>query len=427
VRRRQRTGAGIIGVTALALGMATAVAGPAHAAEPEPGAYWLVNSASELCLAVAGARTEDGVQLVQERCDGAAHQTWRLEHDKDGFRMVAAHSGKCAGVKDAATSAGKAVQQERCTGAASQTWRFVPVAGGSAYQVVNVHSGKCLNVKDSSTAVGAVVQQNSCDSVASKAWLIKQGAVPLPSPTIPTAGPTTPPPWEPPATDWPAPTGQVAVNSTINVSGTFDGGMRRYYGTGDLGDGGQSEGQDPIFKLADGAVLKNVILGAPAADGIHCTGSCTLQNVWWEDVGEDAATFKGTSASQTMVIDGGAARAASDKVFQHNGPGTMYIRNFRVEDFGKLYRSCGNCSKQYDRHVVIENVTAVYPGKSLAGINVNYGDTARFSNITIVGDSNRKIIICQKYQGTTKGEPKEIGSGADGVNCVYSASDITYR
>jgi len=203
--------------------------------------------------------------------------------------------------------------------------------------------------------------------------------------------------------------------------------MRRYYGTGDLGDGGQSEGQDPIFKLADGAVLKNVILGAPAADGIHCTGSCTLQNVWWEDVGEDAATFKGTSASQTMVIDGGAARAASDKVFQHNGPGTMYIRNFRVEDFGKLYRSCGNCSKQYDRHVVIENVTAVYPGKSLAGINVNYGDTARFSNITIVGDSNRKIIICQKYQGTTKGEPKEIGSGADGVNCVYSASDITYR
>jgi hypothetical protein len=229
------------------------------------------------------------------------------------------------------------------------------------------------------------------------------------------------------AATWPTPTGQQPVSATINVSGTLDGGLKRYYGTGALGTGGQSESQSPIFKLANGAVLKNVILGAPAADGVHCTGTCTLQNVWWEDVGEDAATFKGTAASQTMTIDGGGARFAADKVFQHNGPGTMYIRNFQVSDFGKLYRSCGNCSTQYRRNVVISNVTATYPGKTLAGINTNYGDTARLSTVTIFGDSGRKIVVCEKYKGVTSGEPTKIGSGADGVNCLYSASDITYR
>ena len=69
----------------------------------------------------------------------------------------------------------------------------------------------------------------------------------------------------------------------------------------------RSEGQDALFELADGATLSNVIIGTPAADGVHCLGTCTLKNVWWQDVGEDAATFKGTSASQTMTIDGGGA------------------------------------------------------------------------------------------------------------------------
>ena len=51
---------------------------------------------------------------------------------------------------------------------------------------------------------------------------------------------------------------------------------------------------------------RNCLLGTddgrgPAADGVHCKGSCTLRNVWWQDVGEDAATFKGTAASQTSA------------------------------------------------------------------------------------------------------------------------------
>ncbi|WP_154697772.1 pectate lyase [Lentzea guizhouensis] len=227
---------------------------------------------------------------------------------------------------------------------------------------------------------------------------------------------------------FPTPTGQKPVSTTIKVpAGGYDGGMQRFYGTGNLGSGGQGENQGPIFQLADGATLRNVVLGAPAADGVHCLGTCTLTNVWWEDVGEDAATFKGTSSSQTMTVNGGGARKASDKVFQHNGPGTMTIRNFQVDDFGKLYRSCGNCGTQHKRHVVLENITAFSPGKNLVGINTNYGDTARFSRITIVGDSSRKIAICDKYQGVTSGEPKKIGTGSDGTHCLYQSSDLTYR
>jgi hypothetical protein len=114
-------------------------------------------------------------------------------------------------------------------------------------------------------------------------------------------------------------------------------------------------------------------------------------------------------------------------VFQHNGGGTVHISNFYVQDSGKLYRACGNCSTSYQRHVVLDNVTATST-KVLAGININWGDTARFARITVLNDASRKTIICDKYHGAPKGsEPEHVGSGADGVNCLYNESDITWR
>jgi hypothetical protein len=234
----------------------------------------------------------------------------------------------------------------------------------------------------------------------------------------PTTTPTTAPTGNPPSTTFPTPSGNAPVSSgTIQVSGTLDGGMKRYCC---IGDGGQGESQDPVFELAPGATIQNVILGAPAGDGIHCLGNCTIRNVWWEDVGEDAATFLGGS---DYYVIGGGARAASDKVFQHNGPGTVHISGFYAENVGKLYRGCGNCTTSYQRHVVMDNVT-VRSTKVLAGINTNWGDTARFSRITVYGSAT----ICEKYRGVAKGsEPTKIGEGADGVNCFYSPSDITIR
>ena len=172
------------------------------------------------------------------------------------------------------------------------------------------------------------------------------------------------------------------------VSGVFDGGMKRYRGAGALGTSGQGEDQPALFRLADGSRLENVVVGAPAADGIHCDGTCTLYNVWWEDVGEDAATLDGTSPTQTMTIECAGAMHAADKIFQHNGPGTMILRHIIADDFSKFYRSCGNCLEQFQRHVILDDIT-VRRGTTVAGINENYGDVADFSNIVIYPASAR--------------------------------------
>jgi hypothetical protein len=229
------------------------------------------------------------------------------------------------------------------------------------------------------------------------------------------------------AATWPTANGSQAVSSTISVSGTKDYGMKRLYGSGDLGSGSQDEDQGPILELAAGTVLKNVIIGAPAADGIHCLGSCTLQNVWWEDVGEDAATFLGSSSSNVYTVSGGGAKEASDKVFQFNGAGTLNVSNFAVQNFGTFVRSCGNCKTQYKRTINLNTIEATYKGSRLVGINTNYGDSATLKAIKVVGDTSKKIIPCQKYIGNNTGaEPTKNGTGPDSTYCKYATSDITY-
>ncbi|MEK6989901.1 pectate lyase [Paenibacillus sp. FSL K6-1566] len=136
----------------------------------------------------------------------------------------------------------------------------------------------------------------------------------------------------------------TVVNETIRVEAgqTFDGKGQTYVANPDtLGDGSQAENQKPIFRLEAGATLKNVVIGAPAADGVHCYGNCTITNVIWQDVGEDELTLK---SSGTVNISGGAAYKAYDKVFQMNAAGTINIQNFRADDIGKLVRQNGGTS-----------------------------------------------------------------------------------
>jgi hypothetical protein len=210
------------------------------------------------------------------------------------------------------------------------------------------------------------------------------------------------------------------ITETVQVTGTLDGAGDTFVGGGDLGGDGQSEGQDPLFRLADGATLANVTIGSPAADGVHCSGSCTLRNVNWLDVGEDAATFRGTNA--TVLIDGGSAAHAADKVFQDNrlAGGSVTIRDFTISDFGKLYRSCGNCSGQAARTATISNLTATAPGDVLAGVNANLGDKVTIAG-AVISDG---IEVCNLFNGNDTGdEPTKIGSEPDGVHCI--ASGIT--
>nr|BAE48373.1 pectate lyase [Bursaphelenchus mucronatus]BAE48374.1 pectate lyase [Bursaphelenchus mucronatus] len=229
---------------------------------------------------------------------------------------------------------------------------------------------------------------------------------------------------------WPNPSSTTKVPKKIVVKAgeTYDGKNGRFTAGFANGDGGQGEGQDPIFELQAGAKIVNVVLGAPAADGIHCLGGCTIENVWWEDVGEDAATFKGSS-SDKYTVTGGGAKKADDKVFQHNGGGTLTITNFQAQDIGKLYRSCGNCKNNgFDRHVVIDTVKLSGATKVIAGVNGNYKDSATLRNIQIAGTVK---TVCENFEGTNNNhqEPKSVhkytsNENGDGKVCVYKTSDI---
>lgn len=214
----------------------------------------------------------------------------------------------------------------------------------------------------------------------------------------------------------PASKGSVTYSSAKSISGTFDGGMKTYGRgvkcTGDA-EGGDA---DAVFILESGATLKNAIIGKDQIEGVHCKGPCTIENVWWIDVCEDALTIKGDGDA---MVKGGGAQSASDKVVQHNGKGTVTIDGFTVMDFGKLYRACGNCKNSVSRSVVIKNVKA-YNGKVLAGINPNFGGTATITNTCATSVK----VICQEYEGTTPGkEPKATSSGPSNY-CKYTASAI---
>ena len=93
----------------------------------------------------------------------------------------------------------------------------------------------------------------------------------------------------------------------------------------------------------------------------------------WTDVCEDAATFK--QKSGTSYVNGGGARNADDKVLQHNGGGTVAVKNFYVTNVGKVYRSCGNCGTQYARKSTFDNVKVSGAGV-VAGVNGNLGGKA---------------------------------------------------
>ncbi|GAB3462895.1 pectate lyase [Actinophytocola sediminis] len=397
----------IAGVVAIGAGLVgVAGANTAAAASVDTGAtYVFVSRHSGKAMDVYNWATNDGAPIVQFARNDLAVQQWRFVDAGSGYYKIrSVHSGKFLEVPDA--NDGTGLVQTADNGSTRQHFRLADSDSGYV-RFVNRHSNKALDVWEWSTADGGVIAQFTDLDGWNQQWQLA------------TVGGTNPPPGT-----WPTPTGQVSVNGTISVSGTLDGGLRRYCC---IGDGGQEEDQDPMFQLASGATLQNVIIGAPAGDGVHCAGPCTLRNVWWEDVGEDAATFRG-SGSPNFLVDGGGARAASDKVFQHNGPGTVTIQNFQASNFGSFYRSCGNCSSQSQRNVVIRNVTLTRPGNTVAGINTNYGDTARFSGITIVNDSGRAMVICRKYVGNDDGdEPDQIGTGPDSTNCLYSSSDITYR
>jgi hypothetical protein len=319
-----------------------------------------------------------------------------------------------------ATTVSSVIIKQASGGGSISAWRLLNADTGA---VLTSGSGSPSTISFSSTSLKKVTFDITSASSAPRiaefeTYSSGGGSTPTPTATAtPTATPTSG--TGTPTGSWPSSAGSVTISGTVSVSGTFDGGMKTYCC---IGDGSQSESQDPMFEIANGGTLQNVILGSPAGDGVHCLGTCTIRNVWWNDIGEDAATFLGTSGGTSYVI-GGGARNGSDKTFQHNGNGTVNISGFYLSGAGKLYRACGNCTNSYQRNVVVDNVllTGV---DYVVGINTNWGDVATISRVTVNSDA----VVCGMYKGVAKGsEPSYLGEGWDTSNCKVSKSDITYK
>uniref|UniRef100_A0A914LQX2 Probable pectate lyase F n=1 Tax=Meloidogyne incognita TaxID=6306 RepID=A0A914LQX2_MELIC len=221
---------------------------------------------------------------------------------------------------------------------------------------------------------------------------------------------------------------QKHLKAPKKVGGKFDCKYDRYIPDPQIfGDGSQRERQKHVFILKNGATLSNCIIGAApgtqgSADGIICIGDCNINNVWFEDVGEDAITFYGTSGDPVYNVKGGGARHAADKVFQFDGKGTANIEDYYVEDYVRLFRCCGNCKTEYERRVNIRNLTAIdgMPGQFIVGINE--GDVAHLHDIKI---DTEGVHPCKLFKPKAGGEPKSLGTGINEY-CDYEEAEINY-
>jgi hypothetical protein len=216
---------------------------------------------------------------------------------------------------------------------------------------------------------------------------------------------------------------QLSATQVVPAGTVFDGQNKIY----NLSGGGQAEGQPPVFLVKEGGQVKNVIIGTLAADGIHCEGNCTLNRVWWQDVGEDAATALGP-AGTVMNITCGAAQGATDKTFQFNGRGELRISNFYVANAGKIVRTCGDCTGNGGpRKIWLTNVIARDIASTIVGINSNFGDVATIRGLTLNNSGTGKTKICQVFKGVVKGSGSSTALGVEFNTpaCQVSQADVT--
>lgn len=147
------------------------------------------------------------------------------------------------------------------------------------------------------------------------------------------------------------------------------------------------------------------------------------------DASIDAVTFR-QGDGYVSYINGGGAQYADDKVLQHDGFGTVEIKNFFVNGYGKLYRSCGNCRKNgHARHVKMNNIYALN-GKTLIGINVNYQedqgveDTAEISS-SFYQSFGRQSEVCGCYSGTNNNNVESIKLDANDYPDLCKVKNVT--
>ena len=95
-------------------------------------------------------------------------------------------------------------------------------------------------------------------------------------------------------TTFPSATGTTTLTSPQIVSGTFDGGMKRFQRNSSCShkhrpslfqanspppggcNGGEGGSADAVFHVQSGGTLQNVIIGSAQTEGVHCLGINTF-------------------------------------------------------------------------------------------------------------------------------------------------------
>jgi hypothetical protein len=134
----------------------------------QPGIWYRIASAhTGLCLGIASSSAASGAAVVQQICNGGAHQDWQVESPFSLFsRIINRNSNKCMDLS------GNNVVQNPCDSRASEL--FGPNSGTS--MLMDIHSGmnlgSCLEVPGGSAAISLQIQQAACTApTCSPSWL----------------------------------------------------------------------------------------------------------------------------------------------------------------------------------------------------------------------------------------------------------------
>lgn len=303
--------------------------------------YYIKNVNSNKYLEVAGANNSNGANVQQWSGNGNACQKWVVKNISDNYVYIrSSMSGnKSLDIQDGKTANGTNVRLWDFNGSNAQIFKIKKVSSGQ-YAILPkcANSKSALDVYNWSTADGGDVKLWEYNGLACQTWKFEKTSSSSSGSSSSSSGSSS-------SSSGASSSGtKKTITSTITVKSgeTYDGKGVTIVAKG-MGDGGQGEGQKPIFKLEKGASLKNVIIAAPGCDGIHVYGNNTIENVTWEDVGEDALTVKGSTSSDngTVNIKNCKASYAYDKLFQVNAICTLKCTNVTAYDIGKFVRQNG--------------------------------------------------------------------------------------
>lgn len=299
------------------------------------GRYVITNVLSGKPMEVENASNDDGANVIQWDYLGGLNQQWDVVNLGNGYYSIrAAHNGKSIDVFEWNAEDGAEARQWAWLDGTNQHWAIDNIGGGQ-FVITSRFAGTALEVFDFSTANGGDIRLWTYWGGDSQRWVFT------------------------PASEYGnggggggitgsscQSTGSTPVSSTIYVtSGTYDGGCQTFNPSGALGDGSQDEGQDPAFRVENGATLRNVIIGNNGVDGIHVYNGGTLDNIHWTNVGEDAMTIKSPGSVTLRNAEG---YNGEDKFIQVNAESDLHVENCIVDSMGKFLRQNGGSTFRTD-------------------------------------------------------------------------------